>query len=185
MYYLCKAHFTHEPSAVTMKLWEPKGKCPKAFPTHLQNHILWSRILNCSVMSYVIGPSTKCYFNEFLFMPVLTHDKIELINGLWAFGVPWSPGFVLGLPPRGGFWKWSKWPWNMIQLMSCRTPCRLYIYLVVTYSVGPSSVVWSEFGPAPPFPPLRVLEVQWSHALSSCVWSGPKGSTAPLVKRIT
>ena len=20
-------------------------------------------------------------------------------------GVPWSPDFVLGLPPRGGFWK--------------------------------------------------------------------------------
>ena len=24
----------------------------------------------------------------------------------------------------------------------------------------------SELGPAPPFPPMRVLEVQWSHALS-------------------
>ena len=35
-----------------------------------------------------------------------------------------------------------------------------------TYSVGPSSVVWSELGPAPPFPPMRVLEVYWSRALS-------------------
>ena len=26
--------------------------------------------------------------------------------------------------------------------------------------------VWSELGPAPPFPPMRVLEVQWSRALS-------------------
>ena len=24
---------------------------------------------------------------------------------MWAFGVPWSPGFVLSLPPRGGFKK--------------------------------------------------------------------------------
>ena len=39
-------------------------------------------------------------------------------------------------------------------------------HLVFTYFVGPSSVVWSELGPAPPFPPMRVLEVKWSQALS-------------------
>ena len=49
--------------------------------------------------------------------------------------------------------------------MPCRNPCRLYIHLAFTYSVGPSSVVWSELGPAPPFPPMRVLEVLWSWAL--------------------
>ena len=27
-----KGHFTHEPRAVTMKLWEPKRKCSKAVP---------------------------------------------------------------------------------------------------------------------------------------------------------
>ena len=32
---------------------------------------------SCSVKPYVTGPSTKCYFNAFLFMWVLTHDKIE------------------------------------------------------------------------------------------------------------
>ena len=72
-----KGHFTHEPRAVTMRLWEPKRKCPKAVPTHLQNHVVWSQILKCSVKSYVNGPSTKCYFNAFLFTRVLTHDKIE------------------------------------------------------------------------------------------------------------
>ena len=45
-------------------------------------------------------------------------------------------------------------------------PCRLYIHLAFTYSVGPSSIVQSELGPAPPFPPIRVLEVQWSWAFS-------------------
>ena len=50
--------------------------------------------------------------------------------------------------------------------MPCRHPCRLYIHLAFTYSVGPSSVVWSKLGLAPPFPPMRVLEVQWSWALS-------------------
>ena len=50
--------------------------------------------------------------------------------------------------------------------MPCRNPCKLYIHLAFNYSIGPSSVVWSELGPAPPFPPMRVLEVQWSRALS-------------------
>jgi hypothetical protein len=84
----------------------PKEKCSKAVPTHLQNHVVvWSRILECSLKLYVTGPSTKCYFNEFLFTQVLTHVKKNRINQqLWAFGVPWSPsGFVLGIPPRGGF----------------------------------------------------------------------------------
>ena len=87
-------------------LWEPKRKCPKAVSTHLQNHVVWSRILKCSVKSYVIGPSTKCYFNEFLFMQVRAHDKIPIHQQLWAFGVPWSPNsFAIGLPPSGGSWK--------------------------------------------------------------------------------
>jgi hypothetical protein len=74
---IAKGHFTHEPRATTMKLWEPERKCPKVVPEHLQNHVVWSLTLECSVKSYVIGPSTKCYFNEFLFMRVLTHVKIK------------------------------------------------------------------------------------------------------------
>jgi hypothetical protein len=70
-----EGHFTHEPRAVTMKLWELTKKCPKVVPTHLQNYVVWSRGLKCSVKSYVIRSLTKCYFNEFLFMHVLTRDK--------------------------------------------------------------------------------------------------------------
>ena len=70
-------NFTHKPRAVTMNLWEPKRKCPKVVPAHIQNHLAWSRLLKCSVKSYVSMPSTKCYFNGFLLMWVLTHDKIE------------------------------------------------------------------------------------------------------------
>ena len=72
-----KGHFTHEPRAVSMKLWRPKRKRPKAVPRHLQNHVVWSRTLECSVKSYVTWTSTKCYFNECLFMQTLTHDKME------------------------------------------------------------------------------------------------------------
>jgi hypothetical protein len=40
-----------------------------------QNRVVWSRTLKCSVKSYVTGPSTKCYFNEFLFIRVLMIDE--------------------------------------------------------------------------------------------------------------
>ena len=171
-----KGHFTYKPRAMTMKFWDPKRKCSKAIPIHSQNYVVWSWALKCSVKSYVTGPSTKCYFNEFLFMWILTHDFIffKSLNSCPAFGVPWSPTFVLGLPPRGGFWIQSKWPWNMIHLMACRNPCRLYIHLAFAYSVGPSSVVKNELRQAPPFPPLRVLEVQWSRALNLVYELTPK-----------
>ena len=63
-----------------MKSWEPKRKHPTAIPTHLQNHVVWSQTLKRSVKSHVTGPSTKCYFNEVLFMQVLTHDQIKPTN---------------------------------------------------------------------------------------------------------
>jgi hypothetical protein len=46
-------------------------------PTHLHNHVVWSRAMKGSVKSYVTGSSTECYFNEFLFIQVLTHDLIK------------------------------------------------------------------------------------------------------------
>ena len=55
---------------------------------------------------------------------------------------------------------------NMIHSMPWRNPCRLCIYLAFTYFVGSSSIVWSKLGLTPPFPPMRVLEVYWSWALS-------------------
>ena len=153
------------PRAVTMKLWEPKRKCPKAIPTHLQT--TFSVVpLKCSVKSYVTGSTTKCYFNQYLFMCVLTHDTIKWIDGC-------ERSECHGLPvlcPRDGFWKQSRWPWNMIHSMPCRNPCRLYILLAFTCSVGPSSTMWSnELGSAPLFAPLRVLGCN-DHGLSvSCV----------------
>ena len=56
----------------------PKETVQKAIvPTHPQNHVVWSRALECCVKTYAIGLSTNCYFNEYLCMRVLTHDKIE------------------------------------------------------------------------------------------------------------
>jgi hypothetical protein len=95
-------HFTHEPRAVAMKLREPKRKCLKAVPTHFQNHVGMVTDPKCSVKSYVTGLSIKCYFHEFLFMRVLTHDQIEIINGGECSE---CQGLLVcvGLPPRGGF----------------------------------------------------------------------------------
>ena len=67
----------HESRAVTLKLREPQKKCPKAVLTHLHGHVAWSQILKSTVELYVIGLSTKYYFNECLFMWVLAHHKIE------------------------------------------------------------------------------------------------------------
>ena len=71
------SHMSHEPWP-PCNCESPKERvCPKAVPTHLPNHAVWSRALKCSVKPYVTGPSTKLYFNAFLFMRVLINDTIE------------------------------------------------------------------------------------------------------------
>jgi hypothetical protein len=120
--------------------------------------------LKCIVKSYVTGSSTKCYFNEFLFIQVLTHDKIE-----WTIVSVWSATvsrFCVRPTSKSWFWKYSKWLRKIIHLMPCKNPCKLYIHLAFTYSIGPSSIVWCKPGPAPPLAAMRVLEVYWSRAFS-------------------
>ena len=70
---------------------------------------------------------------------------------------------LLGLLPRGFLFFNSP---SDHDILPCRNPCRLYIHLVFTFSIGLSCVVRSELGPSPPFPPMRVLEAQLSRALS-------------------
>jgi hypothetical protein len=70
-----EGHFTHKPRAVTMRLEVPKRKRRKADPIHLQNHVVWSQVLERSVKSYVTGLSIKCYFNECLFMNSCEHSE--------------------------------------------------------------------------------------------------------------
>ena len=72
------------------EIFRAHKKCPKVVIRRPQNHVVWSRILKCSVKPYVTGPSTKCYFDEILFMWVLTHDKNRINQRLWTFRVPWS-----------------------------------------------------------------------------------------------
>ena len=73
-----------------------------------RNDVVWSRNLKCILKPCVIGPLTKCYFNEFLFMQVLTDDKIEYMSGCERLECHGLPDFVFDLPPRGDFEKQSK-----------------------------------------------------------------------------
>ena len=64
-----------------LEIVRTRKKCPNAVPTHLHRHVVGSQILKCSVKLYVAMPSTKCYFNEYLFMWALTHNTTEETNG--------------------------------------------------------------------------------------------------------
>ena len=129
-------------------------KCPEVVQRRFAKSCWWSLALEV-VWSLLWSGSQP---------NVVSMDSYIRNQWLGGFGVLWSPGLnVLGLPPQGGFWIESKWPWNMIP---CRKLCKRCVRLAFTYFVCPSSVVWSEVGQAPPFPPMRVLEVQWSRALN-------------------
>ena len=52
-------------------------KVSKGLPNTPPKSCSVSRILKCSVKSYVTGATIKCYFNEFVFMRVLTYDELE------------------------------------------------------------------------------------------------------------
>ena len=104
---LCKLRAT---SYTSQEPWpwnceSPKESAQRPSQDTSRLFVVWSRILTCSVKPYVTGHSTNCYFNEFMFMRILTHEKNIITRRLWAFGMPWSPRFVLGLPPRVKFLK--------------------------------------------------------------------------------
>ena len=161
-----KDHLAHKPRAVTMKLWQQKWKCPKAIWRQIQNHRARSRTLKCSVTSYGTRPSTKCYFNKLLFMRASSHmikwNKPTVVSVRSVM----VSRFCVRPTSKSWFLKASKRPRDTIHSMPCKNPCRLYIHRAFTYSVGPSSIVWRKLGPAPPFPPMRLLGVQWSRSLS-------------------
>ena len=78
-------------SHMSKELWpwnceSPKESVQRAVPRHLQNHVVCSQTLKCIVKSYVTGPSTKCYSNEFLFVRLLTHDTINksTVVNVWS-----------------------------------------------------------------------------------------------------
>jgi len=64
---ILKGHFHTRAKSRDHEIKRPHKRA-KAIPRHLQNHVVWSWTLKCSVKSYVIGPSVKCYFNDSLFM---------------------------------------------------------------------------------------------------------------------
>ena len=80
------------PRAVTVKMtWEPKRMCPKAVPTHPQNHVVWSHTLECSVKSYVTMPSTKCSLE----LSVKRSWIGTTFSPVRVLGVQWSRALIL------------------------------------------------------------------------------------------
>ena len=75
-----KGDFTHKSRAVTMKSWEPKRKCPKVVPRHIQNHVVWSWTLKCRWSHMWPGLQPNAISMNFIHAG-LTHDKIKQING--------------------------------------------------------------------------------------------------------
>ena len=68
---------------------------------------------SCSVVTY---PQVQCEamcdrtLNQTLFRWISIHTgphtwQNRINQQLWTFEVPWSPNFVIDLPPRSGFWK--------------------------------------------------------------------------------
>jgi hypothetical protein len=86
---------------------------------------------------------------------------------LWAFGVPWSPSLVYYAYLQEVVFENSSNDHETLSIW-CHVGIHVdfYIYLAFTHSVGPSSVVWSELGPAPPFPANESAWSEWSQALS-------------------
>jgi hypothetical protein len=153
-----EGHFTHEPRAMTMNLWEPKRKCPKAVPTKIMScghgsssvvwsHMWWSPQPNVISMNFCSSRSSH----------MIKKNKKSTVLSIRSERV--SRFCVNPTPER---WFLNNNPsdhetWSI----RCHVGIHVefYIHLAFTYSVGPSSVVGSELGPAPPFPPMRVLEV--------------------------
>jgi hypothetical protein len=70
-----KGHITHEPGAWPWSCESPK-EVSKGCPNHFQSHLVCSHALKRSMKSYTTMSSTKCYFNNFLFMGVFIHNKM-------------------------------------------------------------------------------------------------------------
>ena len=158
------ATFTHEPKSRTMKLWEPKRKCPNAVvPAHLQKHESCSLVTDARVYCEFICNRA---FNQMLLSMnyfyscgsshMIKQDKSIVVNVHCVM----VSRFCENSPSDHETWS-IRCHYVGIHVVDFMTILHSH-----TYSVGPSSVVWSELGPAPPFPPIRVLEVVWSWALS-------------------
>jgi hypothetical protein len=164
-----RGHFTHEPRAVTMKLWEPKRNVSQGRPKHTSK--------SCSV---VTGPRVQCeaicdrslsqmlFWWFFLFMWVLTYD----INRMNQWFVSVRSAMVSQFCVRPPSKRWFHETWSVRWCVGVHVD--FYIHRAFIYSVGPSSAEWSELGLALPFPPMRVIQVVLVTGSQAHVWSGPK-----------
>ena len=122
-----KAHFTHQPRAVTMKLWEPKRSVQRPSQVTSTIRSCWFGPSSVVWSHMWLGLQPNAILMNFYSCEVLAHDRTN--QQLWDFIVPWSPNFVLGLLSRGDFWNNPSGHETWSHLMPCRNSCRLYIHL--------------------------------------------------------
>ena len=161
-----------------MKLWEPKWKCSKAVPTHLQSHVVWSQTLECSVKPYVTGPVGP--WPNAISMNVYSHKSSHMIqqNKPTVVSVRSAMVSLFCVRPTSKRRSFENSPSDhLTRSIRCHVGIHVVftVHLAFTYSVGPSGVVWSsEPGPAPPFHHWERLKCNLMVMVSqSRVWSGP------------
>lgn len=110
-----------------------------------------------SVIPYSTGLITRCYnFIILGFMWAFLQNYVILNQGLWEFGVSWSPGLSQ-----------SGRPWNLIHCMPRRIPCTVVIYSNFIGPLGPQVLVGSEVGEFWHVLPMRDFRFQWSWAIQA------------------
>ena len=122
--------------------------------------VVRSRILKCEVLC-------DRFLNQMLFQRTSIHADFSCMvnrnkSRVWAFKEPRSHGFFAR--PTSKRWFLETSPSDLeTSSIRCHVGIHVdfYIHLAFAYySVGPSNVVWSsQLGPAPHFPPMRVLDV--------------------------
>ena len=130
------------------ELWEPKRG---DHPWHFQNHVVWSRAFNHMLFQRIsIHAHTSQQYNK----SMVARFQNAMISRFCA--KPTS----------------KRWVLTIAQVTTKHYPfdAMYKIHVEFTYFVGPVSVVWTELGPAPPFPPMRMCLKSNGHGPSvSCM----------------
>ena len=113
--HLAEGPLTHEPRAVTMKLWEPKQKCPKAVPTHLQTHVCGHRSSGVVWSHMWPGPQSNAISMKFY-----SCGSSHMIKSNKSIVVSVRSAMVSWFCVRSTF---KRWFWKMNQMTMKHDPC--------------------------------------------------------------
>jgi hypothetical protein len=108
---------------MTMNLWEPESKRPKAIPRHFQNHVVWSRPSSVVGSRMWLGPRPM----PFKRISICVGSSHVINQRLWDFKVPWSPGFCVRSPSK-------RWFMKIVQMNRKCDPFRCHVRIHVDFT---------------------------------------------------